>query len=312
MISCNGIVGISLLVVALRRHVAVFNAEGTGSALATVCTLAVLTLVLPTFTTSHPGPEFSATQLTFAALASVALYCLFILVQTVRHRDYFLPVAPEGAPPPAPDAHAAIPSNRATVVSLALLVVALVAVVGLAKVTSPTIEDATDAAGFPPSAVGVVIALLVLLPETIAAARAAFRDRIQTSFNLAYGSSIASIGLTIPVIAVASIWLDGSLVLGLDSAQIVLLALTAVVSVLTSYRGVRRCSSRASTSRCSRRSSCLPRTPDAQPAASCGVSVVPRNPSGASISRSSRTVGAMSSRRASWRPVAAIPGPATM
>lgn len=237
MISCNGIVGISLLVVALRRHVAVFNAEGTGSALATVCTLAVLTLVLPTFTTSHPGPEFSATQLTFAALASVALYCLFILVQTVRHRDYFLPVAPEGAPPPAPDAHAAIPSNRATVVSLALLVVALVAVVGLAKVTSPTVEDATDAAGFPPSAVGVVIALLVLLPETIAAARAAFRDRIQTSFNLAYGSSIASIGLTIPVIAVASIWLDGSLVLGLDSAQIVLLALTAVVSVLTVIPG---------------------------------------------------------------------------
>ena len=115
--------------------------------------------------------------------------------------------------------------------------VALVAVVGLAKVESPAIEAGVEAAGFPPSFVGVVIALLVLLPETLAAVRAALRDRIQISLNLAYGSAMASIGLTIPVIALASVWLEGPLLLGLGSTQMVLLALTVVVSVLTVVPG---------------------------------------------------------------------------
>ncbi|MGH2394561.1 MAG: calcium:proton antiporter, partial [Candidatus Limnocylindria bacterium] len=89
MITSNGIVGLSLLVGALRRGVASFNAEGTATALATVLTLTALSLVLPTFTTSRPGPEFSPTQLAFAAVASLALYALFVVVQTVRHREYF-------------------------------------------------------------------------------------------------------------------------------------------------------------------------------------------------------------------------------
>ncbi len=130
-----------------------------------------------------------------------------MFVQTVRHRDYFLPVGrgrrtiTTSTPTP--------PSDRETLISLGYLLVALVAVVGLAKLESPAIEDAVAAIGAPPSAVGVVIALLVLLPETLAAVRNARRDRMQTSFNLAFGSAIASIGLTIPAIAVASIWLDG-------------------------------------------------------------------------------------------------------
>ena len=233
MITCNGIVGLSLLVGTLRTRLAEFNAEGTATALATVATLATLTLVLPTFTTSRPGPEFSGPQLAFAAVASLVLYGLFVFVQTVRHRDYFLPVGGEDDP----EAHAAPPTNRETVQSLLLLLVALVAVVGLAKTESPAIEDGVDAIGAPHSAVGVVIALLVLLPETLAAVRNARRDRIQTSFNLAYGSAIASIGLTIPAIAVASIWLDGPLVLGLGPTQMVLLAITAVVSALTVLPG---------------------------------------------------------------------------
>jgi Ca2+:H+ antiporter len=100
MITCNGIVGLCLLVGALRRRIATFNAEGTATALATVSTLATLTLVLPTFTTSRPGPEFSPGQLTFAAVASIALYGLFVVVQTVRHRDYFRPAAARGAVDP--------------------------------------------------------------------------------------------------------------------------------------------------------------------------------------------------------------------
>jgi Ca2+:H+ antiporter len=231
MIACNGIVGASVLLGALRRGVASFNAEGTATMLATVATLATLTLVLPRFTTSRPGPEFSGAQLAFAGVASLALYVLFVIVQTVRHRDYFLP---EGG---APDEHAAPRSDRDVLVSVALLAVALVAVVGLAKVESPAIEDAVDAIDAPQSAVGVIIALLVLMPEGLAAVRNARRDRVQTSLNLAYGSAIASIGLTIPAIAVASIWLEGPLVLGLGSTQIVLLAITVAVGALTVLPG---------------------------------------------------------------------------
>jgi Ca2+:H+ antiporter len=234
MITCNGIVGLSLLVGAARQHVASFNAEGTATALATVSTLATLSLVLPTFTTSKPGPEFSPSQLAFAAVASLALYALFVVIQTVRHRDYFLPA---GAQADEPDAHAAPPSDRQALQSVGLLLVALVAVVGLSKLESPAIEDAVAAVGAPPSAVGVVIALLVLLPETLAAVRNAHHDRVQTSFNLALGSAMASIGLTIPAIAVASIWLEGPLVLGLGATQMALLAITVVVGGLTVLPG---------------------------------------------------------------------------
>ncbi|WP_030160917.1 calcium:proton antiporter [Glycomyces sp. NRRL B-16210] len=235
MITMNGIVGIALLVGALKFGFTHFNPEGSGAALATVATLATLGLVLPTFTTSESGPEFSPSQLVFAALASIVLYGLFVFTQTGRHRDFFLPVTATGVV--AEDEHAKPPSGRTALLSLAMLMVALIGVVGLAKVESPAIKAGVDAAGFPASSVGVAIALLVLLPESIAATRAASRERIQTSINLGYGSAMASIGLTIPAIAIASFFMDGPLMLGLDSTQIVLLGLTVVVSVLTVVPG---------------------------------------------------------------------------
>lgn len=209
MITTNGIAGLSLLLGSLRYGVTLFNPHGSGAALATVTTLATLSLVLPTFTTSQSGPELSPGQLIFAGAASLGLYVLFLFTQTVRHRDFFLPVAQKGAV--EDDSHADPPSTRAALLSLGLLLVALVAVVGLAKVESPVIEEVVSAAGFPQSFVGVVIATLVLLPETLAAARAARQGRLQTSLNLAYGSAMASIGLTIPTIALASLWLSGPL-----------------------------------------------------------------------------------------------------
>ena len=236
MITLNGILGLSLLVGALRRHVAVFNSEGTGGAFATVATIATLSLVLPSFTTSRPGPEFSPAQLAFAAVASLGLYLLFVTVQTRRHRDYFLPITTAGKVIDVEE-HADPPTTRQAQTSLGLLLVALIAVVGLAKSVSPSIESAVAAAGMPQAVVGVVIALLVLLPETIAAVRAATRDRIQTSLNLALGSAMASIGLTIPAIAIAMIWLEGPLLLGLGGTQMVLLALTVVVGTLTVVPG---------------------------------------------------------------------------
>jgi Ca2+:H+ antiporter len=237
MITCNGILGLSLLLGAVRYGLSVFNAEGSGAALATVATLATLSLVLPNFTTSRPGPEFSPAQLTFAALASLVLYGAFVLTQTVRHRDFFLPVAPDGDVLRDDDEHVAPPSGRAALTSLGLLLVALVAVVGLAKVASPAIEGVVRGLSLPQSFVGVVIALLVLLPETLAAARAALRNRIQVSLNLALGSGMASIGLTIPVLAVATIWLEQPLLLGLGPTQMVLLAVTVVVGMLTVVPG---------------------------------------------------------------------------
>jgi Ca2+:H+ antiporter len=236
MITCNGIVGLCLLVGAVRFGTTHFNAEGTGGALATVITLAVVCLVLPNFTTTTIGPEFSGSQLAFAAVASLALYAMFVMTQTVRHRDFFLPVGHGGELLPEDD-HAERPSDRRALVSLALLVVSLVAVVGLAKIESDPIEQGVKALGLPQAVVGVVIALLVLLPESIAAVNAARRGRTQISLNLGLGSAMASIGLTIPTIAVASIWLDGPLRLGLDPTHMVLLGLTAVISVLTVVPG---------------------------------------------------------------------------
>jgi Ca2+:H+ antiporter len=234
MITCNGVIGLSLLVGALRTRLAEFNAEGSATALATVLTLATLSLVLPTFTESGGGQEFSSEQLAFAAVASLVLYGLFVFVQTARHRDFFLPSDGGGA---EEGQHHAEATTREAWVSLVLLVAALISVVGLAKIESPGIEDAVDAVGAPESAVGVTIALLVLMPETLAAVRNAHRGRMQTSFNLALGSAIASIGLTIPAIAVASIWIDGPLILGLGSTQIVLIAITGVVGALTVLPG---------------------------------------------------------------------------
>jgi Ca2+:H+ antiporter len=161
------------------------------------------------------------------------MYGLFVALQTGRHRDYFLPADGEEV---ASD-HAGSPSTVAAVISLALLIVALVDVVGDAKMVSPTIERIVRAAGLPVSVVGVVIAMLVLLPETLAAIRAARRGNVQNSLNLAYGSAMASIGLTIPTLAVASIWLPVPLHLGLDQTGIVLFALTCLVSVLTVIPG---------------------------------------------------------------------------
>lgn len=236
MITLNGIVGISILVGSLKHNTPRFNPEGAGSALAVVVTLTTLTLVIPSFTTTEPGAQFSPSQLGFVAVASIVLYGAFVLLQTGRHRDFFLPVGKSGQIIDEDD-HSDPPSNRATLVSLGLLLVSLVAVVGLAKAMSPAIEGVVAAAGIPETFVGVVIALVVLLPEGLAAAKSASRNRLQTSLNLGIGSAMASIGLTIPAIAVASIWLPTPLTLGLGPVQIVEFLLTVAVATLTIVPG---------------------------------------------------------------------------
>jgi Ca2+:H+ antiporter len=229
MITCNGIVGIAIVVATLRGRSVGFNAEGAGGALAAVTTLAVLSLVLPTVTTSSPGPTFTTAQLVFSAVTALGVWILFVVVQTLRNRELFI----NGGDDDLEMYDGEKPTARDTRVSFGLLVAALLAVVGLAKVLSPTVERTVVDAGLPISLVGVVIALLVLLPESLSAMASARRGHIQKSFNLAYGSAMASIGLTIPCIAAASILLGRSVALGLSGAEIVLLALTVAAGILT-------------------------------------------------------------------------------
>lgn len=238
MITLNGIVGLSIVVATLRERSVSFNAAGSGSALAAVTTLAVLSLVLPSVTVSEPGPRFTSGQLAFSAVTALGLWVLFVVVQTSRNREMFQPdpagEGDSGGEPVGSHEYADhMPTDAEARRSLVLLLVALVAVVGLAKVLSPTLERAVRDAGLPYAVVGVAIALLVLLPESISAVRSARRRRMQASMNLAYGSAMASIGLTIPSIAVASIWFDDAVTLGLSAAETVLLALTVGVSILT-------------------------------------------------------------------------------
>ena len=229
MIIVNGVVGICLLVGAMAHREQAFRIEGAGPALAALVTLATLALVLPTFTTSSAGGTYTDSQLLFEAVVSIAVWAVFVFVQTVRHRDYFLP--PDR--PNDESAHAAPPSAGMAWASFGLLVVSLLAVIGLAKTLSPTIEHGIASAGLPPTVVGIVIAMLVLAPETWAALRAARADRLQASLNLALGSALASIGLTIPAVVVAAVLLDLPLELGLAPKDLVLLMLTFVVGAIT-------------------------------------------------------------------------------
>jgi Ca2+:H+ antiporter len=228
MIVCNGIVGLCLLLGGVRHRVQGFQVEGASAALAVLAALTVLTLIVPNVTTSAPGPVFTTPQLVFAGTVSLVLYGSFVFVQTVRHRDYFLPV--EGGDE---ETHALPPSNRTALVSASLLLAALIAVVGLAKALTPALEVGVAWLNVPKAVVGIVIAGLVLLPEGLATLRAARANRLQTSLNLALGSALASIGLTIPAVAVVSIMLGRPLELGLGVKEEVLLALTLFVSVVT-------------------------------------------------------------------------------
>lgn len=228
MIVCNGIVGASLLLGGARHHEQGFQVQGASAALAVLVALTTLALILPNYAASAPGPIYTTAQLAFAGLVSLVLYASFVFVQTVRHRDYFLPAGSHDD-----SEHAAPPSRRIAVQSLGLLLVSLVAIVGLAKVLTPTVEAAIDLADVPKAVVGIVIAALVLMPESLAALKAARMNRLQTSLNLALGSALATIGLTIPAVATVSIVLQQPLELGLPPKEQILLAVTLVLGIIT-------------------------------------------------------------------------------
>jgi Ca2+:H+ antiporter len=230
MIVLNIIVGLCLLVGGRRHLEQAFRLDGTAAALAVLGTLATLAMILPNHTTQLPGPFYSFAQLMFVSMASLVLYGAFVFVQTIRHRDYFVAIGREAD---AEGHDAARPPARAAWQGLAMLIVSLTAVILLAKLLSHPLESGVAALGLPGTFVGVIIAMIVLLPEGIASVRAAAANHLQTSLNLALGSALASIGLTIPAVAAAAIYMGKNIALGIGPEETVLLILSLFVATIT-------------------------------------------------------------------------------
>ena len=231
MIVINGVIGLCIFMGGLKRHEMSFRNEGTNSALAVLTALATFILVMPMVTVSSPGPDFTKSQLAFSGITSFALYGAFIFFQTVSHRDYYLPKTEDKKTDS--DVHADEPSNLKTAISAFLLILSLAVVVGLAEALSPAIEAGVKSAGAPKTVVGIAIALLVLMPEAYAAVRAARANRLQSSLNLALGSALASIGLTIPTVAAIAIFFNLPLSLGISSLNMTLMYLSFFIGALT-------------------------------------------------------------------------------
>ncbi len=229
MIILTGIIGLCLLTGGVRFKEQIFAKQGVSAALVTLTSIAVLTLMLPNYTTSISGPKYNNSQLLFVAIISLVLYGTFVMVQAVRHRDYFLPPNADESK----DVHAEPPTAKVTMISALLLLVCLGAVVLLAKTLAPTIEKGVVEIGAPKSLVGIIVALVILLPEGMAAFKAARKNRLQTSLNLALGSALASIGLTIPAVAIVSIVTGYSVTLGIDTKSTLLLILSLFTIMLS-------------------------------------------------------------------------------
>jgi Ca2+:H+ antiporter len=227
MIVCNGLVGICILAGGLRYREQDIQVSGSNLYLSVLSVLATITLIMPNYTLTTPGPVYSAGQLGFVSTVTILLYGVFLYTQTVRHRDYFVADAAAAAHDGPP------PSNRMILLSVVLLLISLLAVVLLAKKFSQVVDAGAALIGAPPAFAGILVALLILMPEGVAAIAAARRNDLQKSINLALGSSLATIGLTIPAVAVAAYELDKQLVLGLSTQDMVLLVLTLLLSLLT-------------------------------------------------------------------------------
>jgi len=227
MIVCNGLVGICIFIGGLRYREQDVQVTGANLYLSVLFVMATITLIMPNYTLTAPGPIYSAAQLGFVSVVTVLLYAVFLYTQTIRHRDYFIGGGSE-------QAHGEVQmSNQLLALSVALLLASLLAVVLLAKKFSLVLDVVIAKIGAPPAFAGVLVALLILLPESVAAISAARKNDLQKSINLALGSSLATIGLTIPAVAVAAYTLDKQLVLGLNAQEMVLLLLTFMLSMLT-------------------------------------------------------------------------------
>ncbi|MEP6885398.1 MAG: ionic transporter y4hA [Gammaproteobacteria bacterium] len=230
MIILNGIIGLCLLLGGAKHREQSFSLDGVSASLVALGAIAIITLVFPNFTVTTPGPYYSPGQLTLIAVVTLVVYGTFVFTQTIGHRQFFLDDAD------APSPHS-VPSNGVTAVSSVVLLFCLAAVVLLAKKLAPGLEALVVRLNAPNAVVGVIIAAIVLLPEGLAALRAARANRLQTSLNLALGSALASIGLTIPTVSFLSLYMNTHLQLGIDSKSMLLLMLSLFVASLVLRTG---------------------------------------------------------------------------
>jgi Ca2+:H+ antiporter len=227
MIVCNGLVGICIFIGGLTYREQDFQVSGANVYLSMLFTMATITLILPNYTLTTPGPIYSEAQLEVVSVITILLYGVFLYTQTSRHRDYFV----------GDDSGLGDDAEPISIgmlgIDLALLLISLIGVILLAKKFSLVVDAATAAIGAPPAFAGVVVALLILLPESVAAVSAARKNDLQKSINLALGSSLATIGLTVPAVSVAAFAMDKRLELGLNGQNTVELVLTFALSLLT-------------------------------------------------------------------------------
>lgn len=232
MLILNGILGICIWIGSRKYKEQFFITNSATSYLVCLVAILVLTLILPNYTSSARGPYYSEAQLVFISLACLTVYSSFLTFQTVRHRNYFVIESPDETLHEADP-----PSMENTLLSLVMLIICLATVIFMAKGLSPVIEEFVENIGAPRALVGVIIAAVVLLPEGLAAIRAARNNQIQSSINLGLGSALASVGLTIPAVSAVCIYYDIPFVLGLDMKSIILLALSVFIVMLSLSRG---------------------------------------------------------------------------
>lgn len=233
MIVLNGMVGVSLLLGGLRHREQSYNLQGANAFLAIIVPLAVLGLILPNFTDASPGPTISPLHATFLVCMSVGLYLVFLAVQNVRHRQYFL--SPGGADTAADhgeEIHSAS-SEHSTLYHALFLAAYFLPLSALGEEIGTPINAAIRIFGAPPSLGGVLVAALVLAPESVSAVRAALANQLQRSVNLLLGSVLATISLTIPAVLCVALVAGKPVELGLDMKNITLLSLTLIMSGMT-------------------------------------------------------------------------------
>jgi Ca2+:H+ antiporter len=230
MIVFNGMAGLTLLVGGLRYHEQTYNLQGANAFLAVIVPLAVIGLILPNFT-SAPGATLSTVHEVFLIFMSLGLYSVFLAIQTLRHRHYFL------GPDEQDTAHAGDPSQLAAPWHGALLVAHIVPIVLLSKQIAIPIDYGVSVLGAPVAVVGFLVAALILSPESLAATRAALANQMQRSINLLLGSVLASISLTIPAVLAIGLLTGRTVVLGLEPVDSIMLLLTLALSTLTFASG---------------------------------------------------------------------------